>query len=139
MSLLVPTGTDADPPGRYGLASLASAMLTEGAGSRSASRSPTRSTASSPTCPLRAASIPLLLQLYVPVLRLPDALALMADVAQRPTFPKEELEPVRQQRLLALSTARDDPDTVAALAFARGIYGSSHRNAAAQIGTVRQH
>ena len=36
MSLLVRTGTDADPRGRYGIASLTSAMLTEGAGSRSA-------------------------------------------------------------------------------------------------------
>ena len=36
MSLLVLAGTDADPPGRYGIASLTSAMLTEGAGSRSA-------------------------------------------------------------------------------------------------------
>ena len=33
MSLQVRTGTDADPPGRYGIASLTSAMLTEGAGS----------------------------------------------------------------------------------------------------------
>ena len=36
MSLLVMTGTDADPQGRYGIASLTSAMLTQGAGSRSA-------------------------------------------------------------------------------------------------------
>ena len=36
MSLQVLTGTDADPPGRFGIASLTSAMLTEGAGSRSA-------------------------------------------------------------------------------------------------------
>ena len=36
MSLLVLAGTEADPPGRYGIASLTSAMLTEGAGSRSA-------------------------------------------------------------------------------------------------------
>src|SRR5262245_65147106 len=36
MSLVVLTGTDDDPPGRYGIASLTSAMLTEGAGARSA-------------------------------------------------------------------------------------------------------
>ena len=35
MSLLVPVGTAADPRGRYGAASLTSALLTEGAGSRS--------------------------------------------------------------------------------------------------------
>ena len=53
-----------------------------------------------------------------------------------PTFPTPALERVRQQRLLTLRQARDDPDTIAALAFARGIYGPSHRNAAAQIGTA---
>src|SRR6185436_17713082 len=36
MSLLVLSGTGADPRGRYGAASLTSAMLTRGAGSRSA-------------------------------------------------------------------------------------------------------
>ena len=36
MSLLVLAGTGADPRGRYGVASLTSAMLTAGAGSRSA-------------------------------------------------------------------------------------------------------
>jgi predicted Zn-dependent peptidase len=36
MRLLVPVGTDADPRGRYGVASLTSAMITEGAGARSA-------------------------------------------------------------------------------------------------------
>ena len=35
MSLLVLSGTGDDPPGRYGIASLTSAMLTEGAGPRS--------------------------------------------------------------------------------------------------------
>jgi len=136
MSLHVPTGTDADPPGRYGLASLASAMLTEGAGSRSgvqiAQALDGQLANLSASSGVDSSSV----QLYVPVLRLPDVLPLMADVAQRPTFPKEELERARQQRLLALSTARDDPDTIAALAFARGIYGPSHRNAAAEIGTA---
>jgi len=136
MSLHVPTGTDADPPGRFGLASLTSAMLTEGAGSRSGVQIAEALDAQlanlSASSGVDSASV----QLYVPVLKLPDVLPVMADVAQRPTFPKEALERVRQQRLLALSTARDDPDTIAALAFARAIYGPSHRNAAAEIGTV---
>ena len=44
----------------------------------------------------------------------------MADVAQRPTFPQQELETLRQQRLVTLRNARGDPDAIAALAFARG-------------------
>jgi zinc protease len=136
MSLLVLTGTDADPPGRYGIASLTSAMLTEGAGSRSAVDIADALDVLLANLSASSGVDSSSLQLYVPVARLADALPLMADVSQRPTFPKEELERLRQQRLLTLLNGRDDPDTVAALAFARAIYGPSHRNAAAQTGTA---
>jgi zinc protease len=74
--------------------------------------------------------------MYVPAGRLADALPLMADVAQRPTFPAQELETLRRQRLVTLRNAHGDPDAIAALAFARISYGPSHRSAAALIGTA---
>ena len=52
-------------------------------------------------------------RLHVPVARLGDALPIMADVALRPTFPRDELERLRQQRLTSLLQARDDPATIA--------------------------
>ena len=135
MSLQVLTGTDADPAGRYGIASLTSAMLTEGAGARSATAIADALDGLlanlSASCGVDSCSV----QLYVPVGHLAEALPIMADVSQRPTFANQEFERVRQQRLGALLNARDDPDSVAALAFARGIYGPSDRKAAAQIGT----
>jgi zinc protease len=136
MSLQVLTGTDADPPGRFGIASLTSAMLTEGAGSRSAVDIAGALDVLLANLSASSGVDSSSLQLYVPVGRLVDALPLMADVSQRPTFPKQELERLRQQRLGMLLSSRGDPDTIAALAFARGIYGPSHRNAAAQIGTA---
>jgi predicted Zn-dependent peptidase len=51
----------------------------------------------------------------------------MADVALRPTFPDEELERVRQQRLTSILQARDDPGAVAATALSRVLYGTNHR------------
>jgi zinc protease len=136
MSLQVLTGTDADPPGRYGIASLTSAMLTEGAGSRSAGDIADALDALLANLSASSGVDSSSLQLHVPAGRLADALPLMADVSQRPTFPKQHLERLRQQRLVTLLNSRDDPDAVAALAFARAIYGPSHRNAAAQTGTV---
>lgn len=136
MSLQVMTGTDADPPGGFGIASLTSAMLTEGAGSRSAVDIAEALDVLLANLSASSGVDSSSLQLYVPVAGFADALPLMADVSQRPTFPKQELERVRQQRLVTLLNARDDPDAIAALAFARGIYGPSHRNAAAQIGTA---
>lgn len=136
MSLLVLTGTDADPRGRYGIASLTSAMLTEGAGSRSAVEIADTLDALLANLSGSSGVDSSSLQLYVPVGRLAEALPLMADVSQRPMFPRQELEILRQQRLVTLGNARSDPDVIAALAFARGIYGPSHRSAAALIGTA---
>ena len=137
MSLQVLTGTEADPPGGYGIASLTSAMLTEGAGARSAVEIADALDALLANLSASSGVDSSSLRLYVPVAGLAAALPLMADVSQRPTFPKPEFERARRQRLATLGGARDDPDAVAALALARGLYGPSHRNAAAQIGTVK--
>src|SRR5262245_2277371 len=135
MRLQVLTGTDADPPGHYGIASLTSAMLTEGAGAPSAPAVADSLDGLfanvSASCAVDACSV----QLHVPVRHLAEALPIMADVSQRPTFATQEFERVRQQRLRALLNARDDPDSVAALAFERDISGPSDRMAAARIGT----
>jgi zinc protease len=136
MSLVVLTGTDADPRGRYGIASLTASMLTEGAGSRSAVE--IGDTLDKLVANLSGASSvdSTSLQLYVPAVGLAEALQLMADVSQRPTFPTESLDRMRRQRVGALRNARGDPDATAALAFARSVFGPSHRSGAALIGTV---
>jgi len=136
MSLLVLTGTDADPPGQFGIASLTSAMLTEGAGSRSAVEIADALDALQANLTGSASADSSSLQLYVPAGGLAEALPLMADAAQRPTFPRQELNTLRRRWLVRLDTARSDPDTIAALAFARGTYGPSHRSAAALMGTA---
>jgi zinc protease len=63
-------------------------------------------------------------------------LPLMADVALRPTFPMEELERLRQERLTAILQARDDPATINAVAFARVLYGPTHRYGTPANGTA---
>ena len=136
MSLQVLTGTDADPPGRYGIASLTSAMLTQ-ARLAFCHRHCTGSMPFSPTSPLRAASIPL----HFSVRAGPAASRSAAADGRCRATPdvSEGSRTLRQQRLAALRSARDNPDTIAALAFARSIYGPSHRNAAAQIDRRRRH
>ena len=136
MSLLVLSGTGDDPPGRYGIASLTSAMLTEGAGPRS-SRELADAIDSLGANLVASSSVDSSsLQMHVPVARLAEALPLMADAAQRPTFPEKELERLREQRLIALLQARDSPGAIASLAFSRIIYGSAHRYGTALIGTA---
>ena len=76
------------------------------------------------------------MRLHVPVARLADALPIMADVALRPTFPKDELDRQRQQRLTSLLQGRDDPPTISSVAFSRILYGKGHRYGTPQMGTA---
>jgi predicted Zn-dependent peptidase len=75
------------------------------------------------------------IRLNVPVERVDEGLAILADVALRPTFPAADLERLRQERLTALLQARDDPSSVAAMAFSRLVFGREHRYGTGAIGT----
>ncbi len=57
--------------------------------------------------------------LHTPASKLDQALPLLADVALRPTFPQNEIDRIRKERLAALLQARDNPAAVAAAGFAR--------------------
>jgi predicted Zn-dependent peptidase len=137
VNLVVHAGSGDDPQGEPGLASLTAAMLDEGAGERTALEiaddveflGADLSTASS----FDASAV----RLNVPAHALAEALPIMVDVAVRPTFPAEELERLRQERLTALLQARDDPAAVAAPAFARVVFGNEHRYGTSAIGTTR--
>ena len=135
VNLLVLAGAGDDPGGKYGLASLTAAMLTEGAGTRSSLAiddevdylGASLTTASS----FDASAI----RLNAPVAQLGAALAVMADVALRPTFPQAELDRVRKERITAIQQARDDAESVVPLAFQRAVFGPQHRYGTAAVGT----
>jgi len=63
-----------------------------------------------------------------------DALAVVADIVQHPSFPALDVERQRQDRLGSLTQQRDDPETVAALATAGALFGSAHPKAYGQLG-----
>src|SRR4029453_10138295 len=75
-------------------------------------------------------------RLHVPVSHVADALPIMADVALRPTFPKDDLERQRQERLPTLLQARDDAATISAVTFARVLFGPEHRYGVPTFGTA---
>ena len=135
LNLLVKAGSGEDPSGQFGLASLTAAMLDEGAGDRSALEiadaveflGASLNTAST----FDASAV----RLNLPVAQLQEALPLMADVALRPSFPQQELERIRQERITALLQARDDPASVATMAFPRIVFGATHRYGTVASGT----
>ena len=136
INLVVLSGTANDPPGKYGIASLVAAMLEEGAGSRSALEIADAIDYLGADLGATSASDSSGVRLHVPVTRLAEALPIMADVALRPTFPKDELERQRQQRLTSLLQGRDDPPTISSVAFSRILYGKEHRYGTPQMGTA---
>jgi len=118
------------------LASLTAAMLDEGAGQRSALEiadtldylGAQLTTDSS----WDAASV----DLQVPVARLPDALPVMVDAIMRPTFPEDELDRLRKERLASLIEAEDDPEQLIRFAFSRLLYGTKHLYGTSMLGTA---
>ncbi len=136
VNLVVFSGTANDPPGKYGVASLAAVMLEQGAGSRSALEIADAVDYLGADLGATTSSDQSAVRLHVPVARLADALPIMADVALRPTFPKDELERQRTQRLTSLLQGRDDPPTISSVAFSRILYGKGHRYGTPQMGTA---
>lgn len=136
VNLVVRAGSGDDPAGKFGLASLAAAMLDEGAGSRSALEIADAVDFLGANLMTTSGFDSSAVRLNVPVARLADALPLMADVVLRPTFPVDELERLRQERVTALLQARDEPESIAPAAFARLVFGRSHRYGTGAIGTT---
>ncbi len=64
-----------------------------------------------------------------------DTMTLLADVAQHPTFPADEVERQRKARLSEIASAREEPGVLAGAAFARAIYGPANPNGASSLGT----
>jgi len=133
--LLVGSGSTADPASKPGIANLTSAMLREGTTTRQSleiadqiaflgiSLSPTSSWESST------------LSLHTPTAQLDSALALFADVALHPSFPANEFERIRKNRLTELLQLRDQGPAIANIAFPAIIYGNAHPYGAPSIGT----
>jgi predicted Zn-dependent peptidase len=136
VNLVIHAGAAVDPAGQYGLANFTATLLDDGAGSRSALEiadaldfvgADLRSTSDDDSSTLR---------LHVPVGHLAEALPVMADVAERPTFPAEEIERARRALLTSILQARDNPTALAAVAFPHLLYASAHRYGTPDFGTA---
>jgi zinc protease len=135
INLVALSGAADDPPGKFGVTSLMTAMLEEGAGTRSALEIADAVDFLGADLGASSTFDSSAVRLHVPVARLTEALPIMADVALRPTFPADELERLRRQRLTSLLQARDDPAAIVAQAFPRVVYGPAHRYGTAMVGT----
>ena len=134
-SVVLRTGSDANPLDKPGLANFVAAMLDEGTASRSALQIADRvaqlgaslgtgSSMDATTITGRSLSK-----------NFGALLDLMADVTLRPSFPAEELDRQRAQRLGQLVQMRDNPGQVAGVVTALALYGDKHPYGFSEIGT----
>ncbi|HKZ33198.1 MAG TPA: pitrilysin family protein, partial [Vicinamibacteria bacterium] len=132
--LVVRAGATADPQGREGLAAMTADLLDEGAGGKDALALADAIDFLGATIGAGASWDASTVRLRVPVARLDDALALMADVALRPDFPVAELQRLRKEALTDLLQARDVPGAIASRALAQAVFGPGHRYGRPQAG-----
>jgi zinc protease len=136
MELTIRAGIAADPPEKFGLASLTADMLDEGAGTRNALEIADAVDFLGAELPTTGDVDASYVDLHVPVARLADALPIMADVVARPTFPDAELKRLRDERLASLLETQDDPAQLIRAAFPRLVFGATHRYGTLSVGTA---
>jgi zinc protease len=133
--LLVGSGETVDPVDKTGVANLTSAMLREGTMSRKSLDIADQIAFLGINLTPRSSWESSTLSLHTPTAQLDSALALFADVALHPSFPTNEFERIRRNRLTELLQLRDQGPAIANDAFPAIIYGNAHPYGAPQLGT----
>ncbi len=135
VNLIVKAGSASDPTSKFGVASLTAAMLDEGAGGRDALAIADAVDYLGADLSTSSSYDASFVNLHVPVARMADALAIMADVALRPSFAQKDLDRLREERLAGLKQTRDNPAAIVSVAFPLMVYGPSHRYGIGMAGT----
>lgn len=124
--LVVRAGASHDPAHLAGRAFLTADLLDEGTTSRDALAIAAATELLGASMATRATWDFCSAALHVLAPRLRDALDLLADVLTRPTFPDDELQRRRAERLAAILQEKSDPRVLASQAFVHTLYGERH-------------
>lgn len=133
--LLLRHGSEADPIGKDGLASLTAALLREGTTTRMSAQIAEQQAFLGIRLGSGASLEQTTISLHTPTAVLDSAWALMGDIVLNPTFPEAEVERVRNETLTGLLQLRDRPPAIADRAFNALLYGESHPYGRAGGGT----
>src|SRR6185295_8350356 len=134
-SLVVRTGSDANPLDKPGLANFTAAMLDEGTTTRSSLQIADQLAQLGATLGTRSTMDATFVQGGSLKKNFSQTLELMADVALRPSFPADEIERQRASRLAQLVQQRENAGQVAAGVTASVLYGERHPYGFTEIGT----
>ena len=124
--LLVGAGSDVEPAGKGGLATLVANLLDEGANGRSTLDLAEQVAFLGARLGTGASFDRATLSLHTPVAVLDSALTLLADVTLRPAFDDREFTRLRNERLTGLLQEKDRGPAMADRAFAAITFGDNH-------------
>jgi len=133
--LIIGSGGTADPAGKTGVANLTAAMLREGTTTRKSLDIADQTSFLGISLFPQASWESSTLSLHTPTAQLDSALALFADVALHPSFPANEFERIKKNRLTELLQLRDQGPAIANLVFPAILYGNAHPYGSPLIGT----
>ncbi len=134
--VFIPAGVSTDPDSTPGLAHLTAEMLQEGTTSRTSQQIAEQMEFLGSRLVSGASQEHAFVSAETLTSHWPDALAIVADVARNATFPPEELERVRRQRLTDLRRIVDDPAAIAGRASRAILYGPESSSGHPATGTI---
>jgi predicted Zn-dependent peptidase len=134
-ALVIGSGSTADPSGKGGVANLTAQMLREGTTTRKSLDIADQSSFLGISIFPQASWESTTLSLHTPTAQLDSALALYADVALHPSFPANEFDRIKKNRLTELLQLRDQGPAIANTAFPAILYGAGHPYGSPLIGT----
>lgn len=119
-------GAESDPAGKPGLAALMSGLLRRGAGARSAAQIEEALDTLGARLSDGSSTQTVELNLEFMAKDAPQALAILADLVARPTFPADEVKKQLAQAVDRARAARDNPGAAIGLFFRPFYFGSAH-------------
>ena len=125
-NLVIGTGGEADPADHVGLADLTADLLNEGTATRSALAIADQVAYLGVVLDASSGWDGTQVTLHTTTAKMDSALALIADLVLAPSFPAQELERLRKDRLTALLQMKDEPTEIADRAYARLVFGERH-------------
>jgi zinc protease len=118
-------GGAADPGGKAGLADFTASLLNQGAGSRTAEQVARDIEALGAQINANAGWDSTRIDLQALTAKLPQSMAIFADVVRRPTFAEAELERLRARTLDSLEVALQQPGELARFAAADAVFAGT--------------
>jgi zinc protease len=134
-SIAVLSGADANPLDRPGLASFTADMLDEGTTTRPALQLADDIAQIGAILGASSSTDSSSVSLRVLKQNVDRGFDLLSDVTLNPAFSPQELQRIRQQRLVQLLQERDNPRQLASRVFSRVVFGSGHPYGFQDLGT----